>query len=385
MINPCWKKMLWLTLSLGVLNLSCGPQGQTRKDHQWEASSILPLDYATGFKVQKSNDANLVVIENPGIGLGDSLTYALIPSGTDPSGYLWCDQVIEVPVERLVVTSTSHVPFLDLLNTSKYLVGFPNTQYISSESMRSRIDQNLVKEVGTATGLDYESLIELQPELVVSYVSGVNQDEFKQLNQSKIPTVLILDFMEETPLARAEWIKFMGLLVGRAHQADSVFKTIEKEYNRLVLLAKDQVEKPTVFSGILYGDTWFAPGGRSFVASFIEDAGGQYTWIDQKTTGSAELSFEAVVDRNLKSDYWIGVGGFIDKKSLHAADSRYSHFSAFQKDHVFNYHGRIGATGGFEYLELGGARPDLVLADLIMIIHPELVTGYQSTFFKKLD
>ena len=177
----------------------------------------------------------------------------------------------------------------------------------------------------------------------------------------------------------------MGLLVGKIYQADSVFKTIEKEYSRLALLAKDQIEKPSVFSGILYGDTWFAPGGNSFVASFIEDAGGQYTWIDQKTTGSVELSFEAVVDRNLNTDYWIGTGGFTNKQSLHTADSRYSHFTAFENDHVFNYHGRIGATGGFEYLELGGARPDLVLADFIKILHPELVPDYQSTFFKQLD
>lgn len=372
-------------LYLGGLCVSCDPQTQTGKDKLWEPASIIPLDYATGFKFKKSNDAHIVVINNPGIGLGDSLTYALIPFGTDPSGYLWCDQVIEVPVERLVVTSTSHIPFLDLLNTSKYLVGFPNTQYISSELMRPLIDQNLVQEVGTATGLDYESLIELQPDLVVSYVSGVNRDELEQLNQSKIPTVLILDFLEETPLARAEWIKFMGLLVGKTNQADSVFKAIEKEYNRLALLAKDQIEKPSVFSGILYGDTWFAPGGNSFVASLIEDAGGQYTWIDQKTTGSVELSFEAVVDRNLNTNYWIGTGGFTNKQSLHTADSRYSHFTAFKNDHVFNYHGRIGATGGFEYLELGGARPDLVLADFIKILHPELVPGYRSTFFKKLD
>jgi iron complex transport system substrate-binding protein len=163
-----------------------------------------------------------------------------------------------------------------------------------------------------------------------------------------------------------------------------VFREIEQKYQQLMTLTESAADKPPVFSGILYGDTWFAPGGNSFVARFIEDAGGYYTWGDQKIAGSVELSFEAVLDRNVKTNFWIGAGGFLSKHAIEDSDPRYANFHAFKTGDIYNYHGRIGATGGFEYLELGGARPDLVLADFMKILHPELLPNYQFYFFKKL-
>ncbi len=384
MINSLLHQILTGFLFLSVLFVGCSPKEHNRNGTIFWPTTSIALDYAKRFEIFRSGNVTLVVIKTTGIGSGDSLTYALIPSGTDPPENLEVDQVIEVPVKRMVVTSTSHVPFLDLLGISDYLVGFPNTEYISSKSMRSRVEQNLIKDVGSVNGLDFESLIELQPELVVSYISGPDRGELDQLSHSGIPVVVILDFMEDSPLGRAEWIKFIGMMAGKFNLADSVFREIEIKYQELTTLAENVTQKPPVFSGILYGDTWFAPGGNSFVARFIEDAGGYYTWNDQKIAGSVELSFEAVIDRNIKTDFWIGTGGFSSKNAIEESDPRYANFYAFEKGDVYNYHGRIGATGGFEYLELGGARPDLVLADFIKILHPGLLPDYQPYFFKKL-
>jgi iron complex transport system substrate-binding protein len=312
-------------------------------------------------------------------------TYLLIKTGTDLPHGIPINQVIEIPVDNLVVTSTSHIAFLDLLQGVDRLVGFPNTQYISSGNVRSRIEKGLIKDVGTSSGINIESLIELQPELVVHYTSGADRAELGLLDQSNIPYVINLDFLEESPLGRAEWIKFMGFLVGEEDLADSIFHSIKMGYLDLTRRTDSLLNRPTVFSGVLYGDTWFAPGAKSFVASFIQDAGGDYTWKDHRTSGSVELSFEAVLSRNSGSDFWIGAGRFASKASLYAADSRYSSFQAFQSDQIYNYHGKIGATGGFEYLEQGGARPDIVLADFIKILHPELVSSHQLYFFKKLE
>lgn len=384
MINCILHHILKGIFMLGTCFVGCSPNGYNKDEIVITPSASIALNYAKRFEIIKSGNVTLVVIKPTGIGSKGSLTYALIPTGTDPPENLAVDQVIEVPVKRMVVTSTSHIPFLDLLGVSDHLVGFPNTDYISSESMRSRIDQNLIKDIGSVNGLDFESLIELQPELVVSYISGPDRGELDQLSHSGIPVVINLDFMEESPLGRAEWIKFIGLMVGKFELADSVFSGIEHKYQQLTSLTNSVLEKPPVFSGIMYGDTWFAPGGNSFVARFIEDAGGYYTWEDQKIAGSVELSFEAVLDRNTKTDFWIGTGGFSSKNDIEASDPRYVHFHAFQTGDIYNYHGRIGATGGFEYLELGGARPDLVLADFIKILHPGLIPNYQPYFFKKL-
>jgi iron complex transport system substrate-binding protein len=117
----------------------------------------------------------------------------------------------------------------------------------------------------------------------------------------------------------------------------------------------------------------------------IEDAGGAYSWSDLNSSGSVELSLEAVMDRNAGTDFWIGPGDYTTKADLLQADPRYAHFQAFQMDQVYNSHGRIGSAGGFEYFELAGARPDLVLGDLISIFHPEYLPDHELYFYQKLD
>lgn len=344
----------------------------------------LVLDYAKRFQAW-THEGIIEIKVNAGSQFPDTTTYILIPRGTEGPRHLAANDIIEVPVQKLVVTSTSHIPALSLLGISENLVGFPNTEYISSTEIRKRTDRGLVQNVGDANGLNFESLIALQPELVITYLSGADRSELRQLDQSGIPYVLNFDFMEETPLGRAEWIKFIGLLVGKTIQADSVFDVIENKYQMLQRSTSNLTFRPTVFSGILYGDTWFAPGANSFAAKLIEDAGGAYSWSDMKSSGSVELSLEAVMDRNASTDFWIGPGDYTTKAALFQADPRYAHFQAFQRDQVYNSHGRIGSAGGFEYFELAGARPDLVLGDLISIFHPAFLPDHELYFYQKLD
>ena len=377
------KYMIWSLWLVTIVTGACSHAEHTQGESAIKAGEALELKYAQKFEiVEYEKFIEIKILNNADERL---FTYALIPEGSKVPENTDYNQIIEVPVSNLVVTSTSHLPFLELLKASDRLIGFPNTQYVSSSEIRSRIDQGLVRELGTASGLDFESLVSLNPQLVVTYTSGPDLGELEQLGQADIPAVVNLDFLESTPLGRAEWIKFMGLLLGRYEHADSVFNEIEKNYLELKINADSSLHRPTVFSGIVYGDTWFAPGGNSFVAKFIEDAGGFYNWKEYPTSGSIELSFEAVIDKDVTTEFWIGTGGFTSKSDLQNADPRYAHFQAFKNDRIFNYHKRIGATGGFEYLESGGARPDLVLADFKKILHPDLVPEYQSYFFKRLD
>lgn len=369
---------------ISLIIISCTNPEDKEAPSIVELSSNVELEYAKSFRVWEQEEGTYINVNGEG-SPDQGYTYLLIKRDTELPPGISINQAIEVPVKNLVVTSTSHIAFLDLLRSTNHLVGFPNTHYVSSTHARSRIEKGLIKDVGTSNGINIESLIELQPELVVHYTSGVDDSDLGLLDQSGIPYVINLDFLEESPLGRAEWIKFMGLLVGKEDLADSIFQSIKMKYLALTNRTDTLLNRPTVFSGVLYGDTWFAPGARSFVASFIRDAGGDYTWDDHRSSGSVELSFEAVLSRNTNSDFWIGAGGFTSKASLYAADNRYSIFQAFQSGQMYNYHGRIGATGGFEYLEQGGARPDIVLADFIKILHPEIISSHQLYFFKRLE
>ncbi len=348
-----------------------------------ETTELSP-QYAKGFVIHLVEGVKILTVTRPWDGATNNLTYALLKEG-DRIPSISVDQIIHVPVNKMVVTSTTHIPGLDLLNASDRLVGFPQSQYISSATMRARIDQGLVKELGAANGVNIEALITLQPDMVMTYQSGPDRTQLESLSISQIPTLLNADFLEETPLGRAEWIKVFGHLLDKPKLADSVFHQIEQTYLELKNQAHDQPERPKVFSGSLYGGTWYAPGGNSFAAQYIADAGGIYTWGSHAETGSLELSFESVIQKNSQTEFWIGLGGFTSLGDLKSADARYESFNAYHQHKVFNYHKRIGATGGFEYLELGSARPDIVLKDYIKMLHPALLPEYEPYFFQKLN
>ena len=372
---------LFLVL-LSVL-VTCRPQDSDPGDFQ-NSNSKKP-QYARGFQWETTGGITLLKVTRPWAGAQRSYTYALIPKGKTLPDSLNIDQTISIPVTNLVVTSTSHIPALDMMGVSHYLSGFPQTQYITSSKMREQIDRGTIEEVGAANGLNYEALIELSPQLIMTYQSGPDDSELEALQLTGIPTVINADFLEESPLGRAEWIKFTGLLLDKYDHADSIFKIIENAYLTLADSVRSLKNRPRVFSGSLYGDSWFAPAGNSFFSKFIQDAGGEYVWRRNRQTGSLELSFEAVIEENSNTDFWLGVGGFTSLGELEAADPRYANFQAFQESRVYNYHGRRGASGGFEYLELGGARPDIVLQDFIKILHPQLLPDYHLYFFQRLD
>jgi len=144
------------------------------------------------------------------------------------------------------------------------------------------------------------------------------------------------------------------------------------------------VLRPTVLSGIMYGDAWFMPGGSNYAAQLLRDAGLQYLWYDNPSRDFLELSFEAVYARAAKADLWIGVGAFTTRQELLAAEPRYLLFAPVGNNSVYTYNARRGATGGSEFLELGYLRPDLILKDLVKIGHPELLPDYDLFFHARL-
>lgn len=250
--------------------------------------------------------------------------------------------------------------------------------------MRNRVDSGYVVELGIEDHLNIEHLIQLHPSVVMTYSAGNDLGSLKKVKELGIPVVINAEFLEQHPLGRAEWIKFMALFFEKELEADSIFNSIENEYINLQKQASRYKVKPTVLTGIPYGGVWFLPGGQNYGARFFEDAGCHYLWSDDPTGGFLKLSLESVFDKALNADYWIGVGSFETYQDLKSFDNRFANFQAFQNRKVFNYNNRIGATGGNEYLELGYLRPDLVLKDLIQITHPEEYPTPQLYFYKAI-
>jgi iron complex transport system substrate-binding protein len=221
--------------------------------------------------------------------------------------------------------------------------------------------------------------------MVMGYAMNSDYGQFKKIEDLNVPVVLNAEYLEEHPLGRAEWIKFMALFFNKESEADSIFKIIEKDYLDTKSLAENVSYKPTVLSGIVYGDAWFLPGGNNYAAKLLNDAGTQYLWSTTQSNGFLELSIESVYETAHNADLWIGVGSFETLSEIEQADYRYARFKPFREKQVYTSNRRRGAKGGSEFLELGYLRPDIILKDLVKIAHPELMKEHQLYFHKKLE
>ena len=352
------------------------------------------IDYAEGFSMHDSDNLITLIIKNPWPGSDKTFTYELmkkrVSSEEDSiSRRPWNDsgfhKTLEYPMETVVVTSTTHIPSLDMLGVTYKLVGFPNLDYISSERARALISEGKIKELGQNESINTEVLIELQPDAVVSFaVDGTNK-ALENIQQAGIPVLYNADWTEKHPLGKAEWIKFFGVLFDKQKEADSIFKEIETEYFRALELAKKANRKPTVLSGAMYKDVWYMPQGDSWAARFIEDANGEYLWKETEGTGSLSMSLESVLEKGQNAEFWIGPGQFTSIEQFEEAHSVYREFLALQKGNVYTFTSKKGETGGVLYYELAPNRPDLVLKDIVKILHPELLPEHELYFFSKVE
>ena len=293
--------------------------------------------------------------------------------------------IIQVPIDKIVVTSTTHIPMVELLNEENSIVGFPYSKYVSSEKTRALIDEGKITEIGKESSLNTEILLDLQPELVVGYSVSSADKSLTTIKKAGINVIYNGDWLEETPLGRAEWIKFFGVLFDKEKQADSIFKVIETNYLEAKNIALKSTKKPTILSGaIMSKDIWNLPAGDSFVAQFLKDANINYLWADSKGKGSLSLSFESVFDKGANADFWIAPGYFSTKEQLLKSNKLYTKFKAFKNDNIYTPTTKKGKTGGVIYYELAPTRPDLVLKDIIKITNPALLPNYELTFFEKM-
>ncbi len=347
------------------------------------------IQFAKGFSIEKSADEiTTIKITSPWPNAESVFTYALVPREKLASITLnkdAYDAIVTVPVQHIVVTSTTHIPALEALGVEDKLVGFPDTKYISSEKTRKRIDGGLIKELGNNESLNTELVLEMNPDVVFGFSINNQNKTYETIQRANIPVVYNGDWTEETPLGKAEWIKFFAPFFRKEAMADSIFKEIKDSYMEAKSLAKTAKKPPTVMSGAMYKDVWYLPAGKSWAAQFLADANANYLWKDTPETGSLSLSWETVLEKSKNADFWIGPSQFTAYQSMSDASPHYQQFDSFKNKKVFTFSSTKGATGGLLYYELAPQRPDLVLKDLIHIFHPELLPAHQNVFFKPLE
>ena len=352
------------------------------------------VEYAEGFSIHEADNFITLTVKNPWPGSNESFTYELKKKGLSEeedqkTNRPWHDsgfhKVLKYPVESIVVTSTTHIPSLDMLGVTDKLIGFPNLDYISSKNARKLIAEGKIAELGQNESINTEVLIDLEPEIVVSFAVDGSNNTIDNIQKAGIPVIYNADWTEKHPLGKAEWIKFFGALFGKQKEADSIFKVIELEYFAAMELARKAKTKPTVLSGAMYKDVWYMPQGDSWAAQFIADANGEYLWKETEGTGSLSMSLESVLDKGKDADFWIGPGQFVTVVQFEEAHPVYIEFRVLKNGNVYTFTANKGETGGVLYYELAPNRPDIVLKDIIKILHPELLPDHQLYFFTQVE
>ncbi|WP_430408984.1 ABC transporter substrate-binding protein [Kordia sp.] len=345
------------------------------------------LKYAKKFSIEKNGDITVITVFSPWPDADKNFTYALIPREKAAAITLprdVYDAIILTPIERVVVTSTTHIPTLEMLEVEHALVGFPDTDYISSKKTRALIDAGKIKDIGQNDEINMELLLDLQPELVIGFSINNSNPTYKKIEDLDIPVVYNGDWTEGTPLGRAEWIQFFAPFFHKEAKATEVFNTIEKNYIEAKQLAEKATKKPTVLAGAMYKDIWYLPAGESFQAQYLKDANATYIWEDSEGTGSLSLSIESVLDKAADAAIWIGPARFKTYEDMEKASKMYTKFAPFINKKIYSTANTLGKTGGTMYYELAPTRPDIVLKDIIKAIHPEVLPNYKPYFFKPL-
>ncbi len=344
------------------------------------------LTYTDGFTVDYFNNYKLITIATPWPGAEQALEYVLVQCGTPaPDGYA-ATQIIEVPVQRIVTMSTSYLPFLEQLAVLDRLVAIDDATYVNNPTVREMAAAGEIAQIGYGAGVNVEQLLDLAPDLIMTYGSGSpDYDAHPVLLNAGLNAVVNAEWLENEPLGRAEWGKFIALFFNKEALASEQFATVAQRYEELAAQAAAVAERPTVMTDSEYQGAWYVAGGNSYTAQYLADAGADFLWADEESTGSIPLAFEAVYDKAADADYWINVGLVSSLAELEGADARYADFAAFQQGNVWNNNKQQNENGGSDYYESAVANPDLVLADLISIFHPDILPEHETVYFQQLQ
>jgi len=371
------KKFIFIT---GILLVLTGCSNRSTPGQ--ESGEAYAFEYAQGLTVTRYNGYTKVDIKNPWDSTKLLRTYLLIPDSLAIPEKLPKGEVIRTPVKRIVAYASAHCGMLGIIGAEKQLVGVCESRYVNIDFVQEGIADGTLVDVGEAFSPSIEKIIDLEPDVIIA--TPIENMGYGQVEKIGVPLIEATEYLENTPLGRAEWVRFFGLVCGREAQADSVFRQTVKRYNEMKVLTANVAERPTVLAEVPYPPVWYIPGGNSFMAHLFQDAGADYPWSDNRSAGSVASSIESVLERGVDADIWV-------MKYNRPQDMRYtdlqnefdgaSRFAAFKNKRIF-----AANTGRTPYYDEVPVYPDRVLRDLVWVFHPELLPeDYEPRYFYRMQ
>ncbi|MDD4778044.1 MAG: ABC transporter substrate-binding protein [Fermentimonas sp.] len=339
--------------------------------------------YAEGFMVDYYEEYTKVTLNNPWQDNQEPYTvYYLVKNDsveTPPEGVR-----IAVPITSIAVNTFSYFEFLSLIGNLENVTGVTDGFRIYNPEILEDIKEGKIVDLGDPFNPNIEKTIALNPQAVINSAYAQIDNYSVRLNQAGFPVIYSLEWMENSPLARAEWIKMIAPFFDKMSLADSLFNDIEQRYLAVKEITDEVDQHRTVMTGDIFQGTWYVPGGNSFNAALYRDASLSYRYENNKLSGSIGLDIESVLTQFGETDIWFGCEAD-SYTELAAKDSKYMLLQPVAYKQVFNNHKRTTKTGGNDYFESAIAQPDLVLSDLVKAAYPDLLPDYSFTYIKPLN
>lgn len=371
---------LFLVIILAVL-LFASCEHKSSKTEKISTSDSLKLSYAQGFAIKYFFGYKQLIVYSPWVKGAVYARYYLV---TDSKTKTPSDGTkVQIPLKTLAATSVTHFEFLSLLHELPTLTAVCSPDIVYNAEINRRIKAGTITDLGNAFNINVEKTLQMKPGTVM--MSGYNQNDpyAVRVSQAGIPVIFNNEWMETSLLARAEWIKFVAAFYDKEKQADSIFAGIDKRYNDIKAKAAAVKYKPNVMAGSNFRGTWYMPSGRNYMGKLFADAGARYFYANDTTSGSLPLNVETVLKNFSESDVWLNCN-FKSLDDLFKADPKHALFRPVKLCRVYNFNKRLLPSTANDFWESAVARPDLLLSDVIAMLHPEILPGYQLVYAEKL-
>jgi iron complex transport system substrate-binding protein len=373
-----------LVILVSFISCSRGKEKQKAIVHPEGKKAVI---MAERFTLSRTDSCSVLTIINPWQGAERiEQVYYLVKKGRKISIGADSGSVIHVPVERIICMSTTHLAMIKALRMEDAIAGVSGAGYIYDKGISEKVRRGMVSDVGYEAGLNSELIVKCAPDLVMMYGIGSESAGYvSRIRELGIKVMFNADYLENDPLAKAEWIKLFGALFCKEDLADTIFNSASRSYNQLrAFISQNTVNKPVVMLGMPFRDTWFISPGNSFVSKLIEDAGGEYLWKNTKSSSSMPYSLEKVYMQALKADYWLNTGTISSKNEITSLDPRFLKLSCYRTGNIFNNNKRLSPGGGNDYWESGVVSPQVILKDIASILHPGLFGDYEPVYYTKI-
>lgn len=343
-----------------------------------EPASSTPIEYAQGFDIRHFETYTLVTVNNPWKPEEILHRYVLVPKGKELSHPLPEGTLVRTPIRQAACLYTTHAGMLNYLDAIQVITAVAEAKYMTLPSIKEGVASGKITDLGEATALNVEKLLEVSPEVII--VTPFQNTGYGRIEKTGIPLLECPEYMEVTPLGRAEWIKFLAVFLEKEKEAAELFSSIARKYQEVSKQATHVKERPTVLAETKYGNAWYIPGGNSYMAHLYKDAGADYLWKDTKETGSLALNFETVYEKAENADFWVIKKNNPDHdmtyNELKAEYVPYSYFKSWKDKQII-----LCNTAKVPFYEVGTLEPHLLLADLVKAFHPELLPNHTFTYY----